>query len=41
MARQSVMFEDACVSKTPYEPLPSVWFGSDAELVERMLMFYP
>ncbi len=27
--------------KTAYEPLPSVWEGSDAELLERMLDFYP
>ena len=24
-----------------YEPLPSVWFEEDAELIERMLTFYP
>src|SRR4051812_3912285 len=24
-----------------YEPLPSVWYGSDAELLERMIDFYP
>src|SRR5205823_2558271 len=24
-----------------YEPLPSVWFGTDAELLEKMLDFYP
>jgi hypothetical protein len=24
-----------------YEPLPSVWFHDDAELIERMLVFYP
>jgi len=24
-----------------YSPLPSVWFGDDAELLERMLSFYP
>ncbi len=24
-----------------YDPLPSVWAGSDAELLERMLSFYP
>ena len=24
-----------------YEPLPSVWEGDDAELLERMLSFYP
>jgi SAM-dependent methyltransferase len=26
---------------TKYEPLPSVWEGSDAELLEKMLDFYP
>lgn len=24
-----------------YDPLPSVWYGDDAELLERMLCFYP
>ncbi len=24
-----------------YDPLPSVWFGTDAELLEKMLDFYP
>jgi hypothetical protein len=24
-----------------YAPLPSVWFGTDAELIEKMLCFYP
>src|SRR5215211_4080411 len=24
-----------------YDPLPSVWEGTDAELIERMLDFYP
>ena len=24
-----------------YEPLPSVWLGDDAELIEKMLLFYP
>jgi hypothetical protein len=24
-----------------YKPLPSVWDGEDAELIERMLLFYP
>ncbi len=24
-----------------YYPLPSVWFGEDAELIDKMLMFYP
>lgn len=26
---------------TTYEPLPSVWYGEDGELLERMLEFYP
>ncbi len=26
---------------TTYQPLPSVWYGTDAELLERMLDFYP
>ena len=28
-------------SATPYEPLASVWEGTDAELLEKMLAFYP
>jgi hypothetical protein len=24
-----------------YAPLPSVWYGTDAELLERMLDYYP
>lgn len=24
-----------------YEPLPSVWYGEDAELLEKLLKFYP
>jgi len=28
-------------SESRYEPLPSVWFGTDAELLEKMLDFYP
>src|SRR5579859_6028898 len=24
-----------------YQPLPSVWYGTDAELLEKMLDFYP
>jgi hypothetical protein len=27
--------------KTCYEPLPSVWYGNDAELLEKLLVFYP
>jgi SAM-dependent methyltransferase len=26
---------------TTYDPLPSVWFGEDSELIDRMLRFYP
>jgi SAM-dependent methyltransferase len=26
---------------SPYEPLPSVWYGGDAELLEELLTFYP
>jgi hypothetical protein len=26
---------------TDYQPLPSVWDGTDAELLEKMLDFYP
>jgi SAM-dependent methyltransferase len=33
---------DKPVFKEPtYDALPSVWFGEDAELLERMLSFYP
>lgn len=27
--------------QSEYEPLASVWFGDDAELIERLLNFYP
>lgn len=27
--------------QSTYEPLPSVWFGEDPELLEKMLDFYP
>src|SRR4051812_35703586 len=29
------------ITTTGYAPLESVWSGSDAELIERMLDFYP
>ena len=29
------------VSASQYDPLPSVWVGTDAELLEKMLDFYP
>jgi len=28
-------------AESTYQPLPSVWCGSDAELLEKMLGFYP
>ncbi len=27
--------------ESAYEPLPSVWYGDDAELIEKLLQFYP
>lgn len=27
--------------RTGYEPIPSVWFGEDAQLLEKLLDFYP
>ena len=29
------------IAKSTYTPLPSIWDGTDAELLERMLDFYP
>ncbi|MGH7135098.1 MAG: hypothetical protein ACREHD_05115 [Pirellulales bacterium] len=29
------------VQVTTYEPLPSIWVGDDAELLEKMIAFYP
>jgi hypothetical protein len=34
------LIEEGCISQG-YDPLPSVWYDSDAELLERMLGFYP
>ncbi|HEY2840229.1 MAG TPA: hypothetical protein VGJ26_13825 [Pirellulales bacterium] len=31
----------AIAPASTYDPLPSVWFGGDAELLEKMLCFYP
>ncbi len=28
-------------TETKYEPLASVWYGDDAELLEQLLRFYP
>lgn len=33
--------QDLPFVETTYEPLPSIWDGSDAELLEKMLRFYP
>jgi SAM-dependent methyltransferase len=32
---------DSSVVESTYDPLPSIWFGNDAELLEKMLCFYP
>jgi hypothetical protein len=46
-AEDIVLFPELDLPKTPdkkqsgYEPLPSIWEGTDAELLERMLDFYP
>lgn len=33
--------EASAVKTSTYEPLPSIWMGDDAELLEKMLCFYP
>ena len=33
--------QTALISPGRYQPLPSVWEGEDAELLEKMLQFYP
>ena len=42
---QAVLFPEvslpAASEEGKYDPLPSVWFGSDAELLDKMLIFYP
>jgi hypothetical protein len=40
---QAKLFEEPLRSGTPtsYQPLPSIWEGTDAELLGRMLDFYP
>jgi SAM-dependent methyltransferase len=40
---QAILFGDSVRhSAAPgYQPLPSIWHGSDADLLERMLDFYP
>jgi SAM-dependent methyltransferase len=32
---------DTQAKTVTYDPLPSVWFGEDSELIDRMLRFYP
>ncbi len=41
--RQSELFPDfpAGASRPNYETLPSIWYGNDSELLEKMLDFYP
>src|SRR5439155_6340787 len=39
MQKESLLFPIA--DKRRYSPLPSVWFGTDVELLEMMLNFYP
>ena len=34
-------FEELATDSQTYDPLPSVWYGTDAELLEKMLEFYP
>ncbi len=41
MDRQMAFSKKNVVELPAYEPLPSVWAGSDADLIERMLSFYP
>ena len=33
--------DDVRRKKPTYDPLPSVWYGDDAQLLEQMLCFYP
>jgi hypothetical protein len=46
-ATEAVLFPDIeppksiTKTKSGYEPLPSIWEGTDTELLERMLDFYP
>lgn len=42
--RQKLLLEPSIPDTPPsagYNPLPSVWFGDDAELLDKMLNFYP
>lgn len=36
-----LQFEDFKEEKPSYQPLPSVWYGEDSELLDLMLGFYP
>lgn len=38
---QSLPRHDESTPLSDYSPLPSIWFGDDVELLERMLEFYP
>jgi len=39
--QQPNLFAPATGAGSAYEPLPSVWYGTDAELLQKMLDFYP
>jgi SAM-dependent methyltransferase len=39
--RQAELFPPPEAQKASYQPLASVWYGTDAELLEKMLDFYP
>jgi len=39
--RSAELLDNGSNGQTTYEPLSSVWEGSDGELLERMLTFYP
>lgn len=41
MSTVAVLPDKRTRTKRDYCPLPSVWYGEDAELLERMLSFYP
>ncbi len=41
MRADSLFTSETPDSSGQYEPLPSIWFGEDSELLEKMLLFYP
>jgi SAM-dependent methyltransferase len=40
-ADEALRWEAAAPKEAAYQPLPSVWYGTDAELLDKMLTFYP